>query len=126
MSVSTRPMTADEFLHAQFEPGTRHELIRGEVRELAVPARKHGRVAMKAGRRIGDVVDAHNLGEVYAAQTGFAIEHNPDTVRCPDVSSLRSDRLAASDEEKFLPFAPDLAVEVISLGDRPDEVAEKT
>lgn len=34
MSISTRVMTADEFLTHRFEPGTRHELIRGEVGRL--------------------------------------------------------------------------------------------
>ena len=127
MSVSTKLMTADEFLMHSFPPGTRHELIRGEVRELEMPGGRHGDVAMEAGFTIKSHVKAHRLGKVYAAETGFVIEHDPDTVRCPKVSFVRADRLhLIVDDEKFLPFAPDLAVEVASPSDRPGEIAEKT
>ncbi|MDB5350958.1 MAG: hypothetical protein JWN86_2205 [Planctomycetota bacterium] len=126
-SISTRPMTADEFLVYPFEPGTRHELVRGEVRSLELPGGKHGRVALKAGRLIGNFVESRMLGYSYAAETGFVIERDPDTVRAPDVSFVRVDRLPeVLDDEKFLPFAPDLAVEVASPTDRPGEIAEKT
>lgn len=127
MSISTRAMTADEFLVHRFEPGTRHELIRGEVRSLEFSGAERGRVTLESARWIADFVDAGKLGEVYAAGTGFVIERDPDTVRAPDVSFVRAERLTEiTDDEKFLPFPPDLAVEVASPTDRPGEIAEKT
>ena len=38
---------------------------------------RHGRVAMKLSRRIGNYVEAHRLGETFAAETGFLIEKKP-------------------------------------------------
>jgi Uma2 family endonuclease len=120
-------MTADEFLAHHFEPGTRHELIRGEVRSLELPGGTHGEVSMEFGRVLANHVKAHKLGKAYAAETGFVIGHDPDTVRAPDVSFVRAERLPEIvNEEKFLPFAPDLAVEVASPTDRPGEIAAKT
>jgi Uma2 family endonuclease len=51
---------------------------------------------------------------------------NPDTVRAPDVAFVSQERLEAVGEiEGYWPGAPDLAVEVISLGDSHVEVEEK-
>jgi Uma2 family endonuclease len=76
-------------------------------------------------RLIGNHVEAEQLGDTYA-ETGFIVERDPDTVKGPDVSFVRSERLATiTKPEKHIPFAPDLAVEVISPNDRDDEVEEK-
>ena len=125
MSVNTRPMTADEFLMMP-DDGMLHELIRGEVTTMPLPGGRHGEIALEIGRLIGNHVKAHRLGKTYAAETGFLIERGPDTVRGPDVSFVRKERLVEiTHPEKHVPFAPDLAVEVVSPGDRPAEVAEK-
>jgi Uma2 family endonuclease len=127
MSISTRPMTADEFLVYPSEPGTRQELIRGEVRSMALPGGQHGDVALEAGMRLRMHAKANDLGRVYAAETGFLIERNPDTVNGADVAFVRRERLALiTQPEKHVPFAPDLAVEVASPSDRPREIDEKT
>ena len=127
MGVVTRLMTADEFLTARFPPGTRHELIRGEIRELDMPGELHGDVTMEVGFLVKGHVKHHRLGRVYAAETHFVTERNPDTARAPDVSFVRNERLAEIvDRSKFVPFVPDLAIEVASPTDRPKEIAEKT
>lgn len=89
--------------------------------------RRHGKVAMRIGVRLGNFVEEHGLGEVYAAETGFKLESDPDTVRAPDVSYLRQERVDETGGELigFSPGAPDLAVEVLSLSDRFIEVEEK-
>jgi Uma2 family endonuclease len=71
-------------------------------------------------------VTAHNLGAVYAAETGFFISSDPDTVRAPDVAFVRQERLdEVGDVDGYWPGAPDLAVEVISPNDTYAEVEEK-
>jgi Uma2 family endonuclease len=126
MSTRTRLITADEFLVWPDEPGFRQELMRGEVVTMPLPGGRHGRIAGKILRRVGDFVEVGRLGETYAAETGFLIERNPDTVRGADVAFVRTERLALiTNEEKHIPFAPDLAVEVRSPSDRDDEVEEK-
>ena len=117
-------LTAEEFGRINL-PGKRTELVRGQmgVREPAGFA--HGTVAMRIGSAIHQYVDAHNLGWVCAAETGFTIARGPDTVRAPDVSFIRADRLPSPLPRGFAELAPDLAVEVLSPDDRPGEVLEK-
>jgi Uma2 family endonuclease len=126
MTTQTRLITADEFLDWPEEPGLRQELIRGEVVSMSLPGGRHGKVAGKILRLVGGFVEAARLGDTYAAETGFIVERDPDTVRGADVSFVRNERLAAiTQPEKHIPFAPDLAVEVRSPNDRDDEVEEK-
>jgi Uma2 family endonuclease len=126
MSTRTRLITADEFLCWPDEPGFRQELIRGEVVTMSLPGGRHGKVALKIGRLIGNYVEAAQLGDTYAAETGFIVEHDPDTVRGADVAFVGNERLVLiTRPEKHIPFGPDLAVEVRSPNDREDEIEEK-
>jgi Uma2 family endonuclease len=71
-------------------------------------------------------VEAHHLGTVYAAETGFQLTQDPDTVRAPDVAFVSRQRLEVVGEiEGYWPGAPDLAVEVISPSDRYTDVEDK-
>ncbi|MFI5459287.1 MAG: Uma2 family endonuclease [Isosphaerales bacterium] len=125
MSVTTRPITADEFLQWP-DDGFRHELIRGEVITMSLPGGRHGQIAGEIYWLITNRVKAAKLGRTYAAETGFLIERGPDTVRGADMAFVRSERLSLiKDPDKHVPFAPDLAVEVISPNDESDEVEEK-
>jgi len=114
--------TADQLLRAG-DIG-RCELIRGELRTLIPPGFEHGRITMKLGRLIASHVEAHRLGTVVAAETGFLLSQDPDTVRAPDCAFLRASR-APGPKRGYYPGAPDLAVEVLSPDDRPGYVREK-
>jgi Uma2 family endonuclease len=57
---------------------------------------------------------------------GFTLARDPDTVLCPDVAFVASERLAALViGQPFPELAPDLAVEVLSPGDRRAAVQAK-
>ncbi len=87
---------------------------------------EHGRIAMRLGWRIGRYVEEHDLGEVLAAETGFTLERDPDTVRAPDVAFVRKERVPPSSERRrFAELGPDLVVEVVSPGDRAAAIEEK-
>lgn len=86
----------------------------------------HGRIAMNVGILLGQYVKQHDLGVVLAAETGFKIFSNPDTVRAPGAAFVRKERVEAIGEvEGYWPEAPDLAVEVVSPNDRFSEVEER-
>jgi Uma2 family endonuclease len=86
----------------------------------------HGRVTMNVAWRLARYVVENQLGAVYAAETGFRLSSDPDTVRAPDVAFVSQARIEEVGEvEGFWPEAPDLAVEVISPGDSYSEVEEK-
>lgn len=93
---------------------------------MSPSGRKHGRIAARLAWRLGQYVEANGLGEIAIAEAGFLIAHNPDTVLVPDVGFISTERAAsANDNEIYWPFAPNLAVEVVSPSDRPGEVKEK-
>ncbi len=87
---------------------------------------RHGRIAARIGKLMAIHVDEYQLGECFAAETGFVLSRNPDTVRAPDVAFVSQEKMAAlQDDSGFLPFAPDLAVEVVSPNDSFAEVEGK-
>lgn len=125
MDVVRQQVTADELLHMP-DDGFRYELVQGELRRMNPAGTVHGRVAMSFAWRLAQYVEEHQLGTVYAAETGFRLSSNPDTVRAPDVAFVSQARIEAIGEiEGFWPEAPELAVEVISPGDAYADVEEK-
>jgi Uma2 family endonuclease len=82
-------------------------------------------VSRRLARQIGNFAAAHDLGEVFAQDTGFQIHRAPDTVRAPDVAFVARARLEGIPAEGYAALAPDLVAEILSPGDRPGEVLEK-
>ena len=115
--TTTRLVTAEE-LAAMPDDGYCYELVDGKLVKMAPAKKKHGRVAMKFGWRLSQHVYPNDLGEVSAAETGFRLSSNPDTVLAPDAAFISKSR-AEQDavEDGFWETAPDLAVEVMSPGD---------
>ncbi|MDQ2854693.1 MAG: Uma2 family endonuclease [Acidobacteriota bacterium] len=121
----TKPTTADE-LFAMPDDGFRYELVEGELIRMAPAGAEHGKVTVKITVPLFTHVAANDLGTVYAAETGFKLHSDPDTVRAPDVAFVSKARgeLAGSISGYWV-GAPDLAIEVVSPGDTVREVEEK-
>jgi Uma2 family endonuclease len=101
-------------------------LLRGEVKPLPLFGGTHGIICAELATALHSFVEANNLGVVCGVETGFIFEQDPDTVLGVDVSFVGNERLAGvEDFDKFMPFAPDLAVEVLSPGDKAEEIDEK-
>jgi Uma2 family endonuclease len=125
MAVVRQQVTADELLHMP-DDGFRYELVRGELRQMNPAGNVHGRVTMSFAWRLARYVEENQLGTVYAAETGFRLASDPDTVRAPDAAFVSQARIEEiGDVEGFWPEAPDLAFEVVSPGDSYAEVEEK-
>lgn len=125
MLTKEKPVTAEELLRLP-DDGFRYELFRGELRQMAPAGEEHGGFAMELGWRLARFVSEQKLGRVYAAETGFKLTTNPDTVRAPDVAFVSRAKLEQQPPAKgYRQGSPDLAVEVVSPNDRPAEVAEK-
>lgn len=124
-AVATKIMTAEQLLRMPTN-GKRFELVQGELHEMAPAGWEHGDVGLNLSTPIDSFVRKHDLGKCVAAETGFLLRSNPDTVRAADlafVSKARLRRLKLT--TGYFPGAPDLAVEVLSLWDRLGEVEEK-
>jgi Uma2 family endonuclease len=119
------PMTANELWQLP-DDGRKRELVTGELIHMPPSGFLHGKVAMTLGSLLRDYVMNHSLGVVCAAETGFKLQQNPDTIRAPDVAFVAQKRIPSEGgPEGFWPGAPDLAVEVVSPYDRFDTVLEK-
>lgn len=86
---------------------------------------EHGCIVVNIATALTNFVRPRGLGRVMAADTGFHIASDPDTVRAPDVAFLRAERVPGRPDQGFAYGAPDLAVEVVSPTDRPGEVRDK-
>ena len=118
-------MTADDLIKLP-EGKQFYELVRGALRVSEPAGGWHGLVAGRIFARLSTYVEEHDLGIAFPDNTGFVIAHAPDTVRAPDASFVSKARLSAeSIGAEFIDFAPDLAVEVVSPGDRVSEIIEK-
>ena len=117
-------MTADELLHAHI-PDKRVELVRGVLVVREPAGARHGLVAMSLGIELGAHARRTGAGMVFAAETGFKLAGDPDTVRAPDVAFITTERFPLADTRGYPACAPDLAVEVLSPGDRPGDVLAK-
>lgn len=119
-------MTSAEQLALMGDDGFRYELVNGELTMLSPAGGRHGRIAVRINKLLAIHVDDHGLGATFAAETGFKITANPDTVRAPDGAFVRQQKMESLvDDTGYLPFAPDLAVEVISLTDSFSAVENK-
>jgi Uma2 family endonuclease len=121
-TTTTHLMTAEELGNLPDEP-LRHELIKGELLTMPLPKHEHMRVSANLTIILGQHARANRLGDVYV-EGGYKLESDPDTVLGPDVSFVSTDRIALSPEGYF-DGPPDLAIEVISPGDRRSKVEYK-
>ena len=123
-AMASELLTATELAKLNV-PDKRTELVRGRLVVREPAGYRHGIIAAELTARISAHVKAHSLGVVVAAETGFKLASNPDTVRAPDVGFIRADRVPHPAPKGFPAIAPDLAVEVLSDDDRPGEVLAK-
>ena len=114
-------MTAEELMNLPDEP-LRHELIKGELLTMPLPKAEHMRVSANLTIILGQYVKTNHLGSVFT-EGGYKLESDPDTVLGPDVSFVRQNRDVRPDG--YYPGPPDLAVEVLSPGDRRGKVEHK-
>ena len=99
------------------------ELVEGRLVVSEPPGWTHGSIAVHVSAVLHAFVRAHGLGRV-VVESGYVLARRPDTVRGPDVSFVRADRLPAADvAHRFYEGAPDLAIEIVSPDDRAAEVA---
>ncbi|MBI3980073.1 MAG: Uma2 family endonuclease [Chloroflexi bacterium] len=115
--MHARLVTAEELARMP-EEDAHVELVKGVVVRMTPAGHAHGRFAARFASLLDSFVRERRLGYVYAAETGFMLSRNPDTVRAPDAAFVTGERAAAQPrEEGFFEGAPDLAVEVVSPSD---------
>ncbi|MBI2567311.1 MAG: Uma2 family endonuclease [Candidatus Schekmanbacteria bacterium] len=121
-AVQDRLITADEFERIAYRYG-RCELIDGRIVALPPAGFEHGDIEGNIYAVLRLFVRGQKLGRVATGEVGCKLPNG--RVRAPDVLFVREDRLKDVQLRRFLPFAPDLAVEVVSPDDSAKEVRDK-
>lgn len=125
MSTTTQLFTAEQLLRLP-DDGSRRELVEGVLTKMPPTGFEHGAVTVNLTFLLTAHVRAGNLGVVLAAETGFKLASNPDTVLAADISFVRREEVERiGPTRKFWPGAPDLAVEVMSPDDGMRRTNEK-
>lgn len=126
MPKTTDRWTTAEQLATLPDDGMRYELVNGVLNIMSPAGGEHGAVAAVLLTSISVHARQHGLGKTYAAETGFLIQQNPDTVLAPDASFVSTERLRSlAKHAGYLPLAPDLVAEVVSPNDHPRDVEAK-
>ncbi len=122
---ATAMMTVEEFL-AYSPPDAKAELVRGELRVTPPAGGPRGVAASNLVFMLTAHVRRHGLGRVFGDGFGYELVRLPRTVRVPDGSFVRAERLPPEGiGPGLLKLAPDLAVEVLSPSETFAELEEK-
>lgn len=124
MGTQTAALTPEDLLTLPPpKDGKGYELSKGEL--IVVPYAKWPHEEAKA--RISELLILHvapqRLGRIYV-ESGFRLTNN--LLRVPDVAFVSRETLAAHPlADKLIPFAPDLAIEVISDSESAADAEDK-
>ncbi len=111
-------MTAEELFELP-DNDCRHELVDGVLIRMTPTGAAHGVCTVRIGHFLYEHVTAHALGVCCGAETGFILRRDPDVVRAPDAAFVSTRRIPLTGvPTTYWPFAPDLAVVVVSPSDR--------
>lgn len=132
MTLRAKLISAADFWEIAHQPqyeGMRLALIEGMIDEMPPAGGEYGDLASEWNLLLRLFVKQHPPGRVTAAETGFILHTDPqtgkDTVLAPDVGVIVGDKAIPPLPKKHIPFAPDLAVEIISPSDSYTQVARK-
>src|SRR6266851_4437911 len=116
-------VTAAELEQMPDDDSVQIELDEGEIISMPPAGMDHGDIGIELASLLHVYVKKHGLGKIYNADTGFKL--SDDTVRAPDISFVRKDRLATVHRRGFGSGAPDLAVEIFSPSDSVRQLMRK-
>jgi Uma2 family endonuclease len=138
--MADRTLTRYKVTREEYEAkyaGRRYEYIDGyavpmgpEIEqdgELIVSPTKsqHGELSAELLFLVLSFVRERKLGKVFGAETGFVMEQRSGNIRAADVAFISKERSAQIQSNDWLPFAPDLAVEIISESERAGAIRDK-
>jgi Uma2 family endonuclease len=123
MATTMRPRATEDDLFNIPKDGQKYELVDGAIR-VSPAGDRHSVVALRIGARLVAFVDQHRLGWVCGADGGFRLPSG--NVRSPDSAFVAAGRVPDDTPPvDYGNLAPDLAVEVLSPGDRPRDVLDR-
>ena len=125
-TATEKLLTVAEFARRpEPEDGSKEELVRGEVVTMPPPGFLHGLVQNAVAFLLTTFARSSKRGRV-TVESGTVTEHDPDSVRGPDVAFWSFDRVPADQVPALYPdVAADLCVEVKSPSNTPAKTTLK-
>jgi Uma2 family endonuclease len=124
-SIATELLTAEEYALLP-DTGEPTELVQGRIVPMNRPSSNHGYHCVEIASILRNFVKTNGLGRIVGNDSGVVTEHNPDTVRGPDIAFYSFQRMPAGETpEGYWPVAPDLVIEVRSASDRWRQILSK-
>ena len=131
MEMERQLISVDDYLqiveHVDYEDRV-VELIQGEIVEMPLPSPIHAAVLITLSTALHNHVQASGLGRVLGGDVPFVLERNADgrdTLRGLDIAYLSTARHPGELPHRPFEIAPDLAVEIISPGNRAEDIEKK-
>jgi Uma2 family endonuclease len=122
MSTKTL-MTVEEFEQMQTSETEDYELVDGELVLLPSATPRHGKIRDLAGHLLWAYFKGNPIGEAISEIDCRLAEY---TVRQPDLAIFLGEHVKQMDIDKIpVPFAPDIAVEVLSPSEKAIDVRRK-
>jgi Uma2 family endonuclease len=120
----TKVWTDAEFM-ALPDDGNRYELVKGELINMGNSGALHGYIAIILSAALFGLVTSRKLGVLLDSSTAFTMKNG--NKRSPDIAFFAKERLQGLEElpTGFLEGAPDLVVEIFSLGSTIAEIEDK-
>lgn len=112
-SGSAQLYTLDEYEQLDEPDELRSELSCGRLVREPRPGALHSDIVMDLGILLREFVRERSIGKI-VVEGGFRLSADPPTVRGPDIAFIAQDRLPPVVPAGWWPFAPDLAIEIIS------------
>jgi Uma2 family endonuclease len=100
------------------------ELVDGKLVEKAMSS-LGGKCALRVGQHLQNFLDSHQCGDAMSEVSLQCFPHDPGLVRRPDISFFTAARANSVPDGGHVTIAPDIAIEVISPGNRINEFEEK-
>jgi Uma2 family endonuclease len=117
------PLTLEEFASLP-DDGVRHELSEGELITMPPPKSLHTLVALAIFEALQAYLKQHGAARAFP-EAGYVLCREPLTVRQPDVSLLRKERIQDTAPDDYFEGAPELAIEVVSPSDSAQDLEIK-
>ena len=107
------------------DDGNRYELVKGELINMGNSGALHGYIAIILSAALFGLVTSRKLGVLLDSSTAFTMKNG--NKRSPDIAFFAKERLQGLEElpTGFLEGAPDLVVEILSLGSTIAEIEDK-
>ena len=95
MTTRTKSITADELLAMPRGDGKRYELIRGVLIQKMPTGTPHGLTVSNTDFVLNQYCRSTDYGDTVAADPGYLLDRDPDTVRAPDIAWFAPGRLTS-------------------------------